>query len=150
MDYRNAENYYYFSEEFFKDHFSKLANRCELYYIEKDGKFISAAIFLKDVEYVHYHFSATDREYSKLQPMDLLIIKAIYDYGNEGYKYMHLGGGLTLEGSDGLSKFKKKYSDLEREFYISKIICDEEEYYKNREKYGISNSPIFLIKDAIK
>lgn len=148
MDFRNTTDYYYFPENFFRDTFSALKDKCDMYFIEKDGKFIAASLFIKD-SIVHYHFSATDRDYSKFQPMELLMLRAIYNYGNEGYKALHLGGGLSSDCSDGLSKFKKKFSDNENKFFISKIICDPETYYDSRKKLISDNNNMFLIKDAL-
>lgn len=147
MDFRKTSEYYYFPKSFFKDTFNSLNEKCDLLYIEMDNKFIAASMFMLDDDYVHYHFSALDRDYSRLQPMELLISRAIYEYGNQNYKYLHLGGGLSTDAKDGLSRFKKKFSDFESEFYISKIICDEDKYNYFRNFYNIKNN-LFLIKDA--
>jgi hypothetical protein len=62
---------------------------------------------------------------------------------------LHLGGGISIEGNDGLSKFKKKFATNKLNYYISKIIFDKEKYCKLRKKYKVFNSKMFLIKDAI-
>ncbi|MDN5343774.1 MAG: hypothetical protein PWP28_2655 [Oceanotoga sp.] len=147
MSFRQTSDYYYFSKYFFEKTFKTLKEKCDLFYIEKSNKFIAASLFMLDDDYVHYHFSALDRDYSKYQPMELLMSKAIYEYGNLGYKYLHLGGGLSLDASDGLSRFKRKLSDFESKFYISKIICDKDKYNYFRDHYDIRNN-LFLIKDA--
>jgi len=104
---------------------------------------------LDDLGLIHYHFSGFNRKYSKYQPMELLLSEAILRYGNLGKNILHLGGGISIEGSDGLSKFKSKFATNKLKFYISKIIFDKEKYYKLREKYKVLNSEMFLIKDAI-
>ncbi len=150
MKFRNAPEYYYFSKDFFLKHFEDLKDMCELYLVKKDEEIIAGSIFLNDSKFVHYHFSAADVRYYKFQPMDLMILKAIFDYGNEGKKIMHLGGGLSSNASDGLSKFKKKFADEERKFYISKVVVDEENYYRLKKAYGVEESNMFLIGDALK
>jgi len=152
MNYRDADDYYFFKLKFFKDHFYLLKNNCELALIREkaNNKIIGSSIFLlDDLGLVHYHFSGFNRDYSKYQPMELLLSEAILKYGNLGKNMLHLGGGISIEGNDGLSKFKSKFATNELKFYISKIIFDKEKYYKMRKKYQVLNSKMFLIKDAI-
>ena len=152
MNYRDADEYYLFKLEFFKKHFSLLKNNCELALIMEKGsnKIIGGSIFLlDDLGLVHYHFSGFIRDYSKYQPMELLLSEAILRYGNLGENMLHLGGGISIEGNDGLSKFKNKFATNELKFYISKIIFDKEKYNKMRNKYKVSDSKMFLVKDAI-
>jgi len=153
MNYIDADDYYFFKLKFFEDHFYLLKNNCGLALITERGsnKIIGGSIFLlDDLGLVHYHFSGFNREYSKYQPMELLLAEAILRYGNLGKNMLHLGGGISIEGSDGLSKFKSKFATNKLNFYISKIIFDKEKYYKVRKKYQVYNSKMFLIKDAIK
>ena len=152
MNYRDADDYYFFKLKFFKNHFHLLKDNCELALIMEKGsnKIIGGSIFLlDDLRIVHYHFSGVNRDYSKYQPMELLLSETILRYGNLGKNMLHLGGGISMEGSDGLSKFKKKFATNKLNFYISKIIFDKEKYYKLREKYKVLNSKMFLVKDAI-
>ena len=152
MHHRDADDYYFFKINFFKDHFYLLKNNCELALIREklNNRIIGGSIFLlDDLRLVHYHFSAFNRDYSKYQPMELLLAEAILRYGNLGKNMLHLGGGISIEGDDGLSKFKSKFATNNLNFYISKIIFDQEKYYKLRKKYKVLNSKMFLIKDAI-
>ena len=150
MKSRNAEDYYYFSKEFFLNHFETLKDNCDLYLVKKDDEVIAGSLFLKDTRFVHYHFSAANIDYYKLQPMDLMLLRAIFDYGNEGKQFMHLGGGLSADATDGLSRFKKKFSDAEKLFYISKIVVDEQNYINLRGAYGVQQSRLFLINDSVR
>jgi len=152
INYRDADDYYFFKLKFFKDHFYLLKNNCELALVreELNNKIIGGSIFLLDnLGLVHYHFSGFNRDYSKYQSMELLLAEAILRYGNLGKNMLHLGGGISIEGNDGLSKFKSKFSTDRLNFYISKIIFDKEKYCKLRGKYDIYNSKMFLIKDII-
>jgi len=152
MNYRDADDYYFFKLKFFEDHFYLLKNKCELAMIKEkvNNNIIGGSIFLlDDLGLVHYHFSGFNRDYSKYQPMELLLSEAILRYGNSGKNMLHLGGGISIEGDDGLSKFKSKFATNNLNFYISKIIFDQEKYYKLRKKYKVLNTRMFLIKDAI-
>ena len=129
MNYRGADDYYFFKLKFFENHFYLLKNNCELALIRGKtyNKIIGGSIFLlDDLGLVHYHFSGFNREYSKYQPMELLLSKAILRYGNLEKNILHLGGGISIEGNDGLSKFKSKFATNKLYFYISKIIFDKE------------------------
>ncbi|MCT4619052.1 MAG: GNAT family N-acetyltransferase [Marinisporobacter sp.] len=152
MNHRDADEYYQFSYDFFKKHFDQLKDYCELALATNDkNEIIAGAMFLLDnCDMVHYHFSALNREFSKYQVMELLLGEAIVRYSKMNKKNFHLGGGLSLDESDGLSRFKKKFSTEINNYYISKIIFDHKKYTEIREKYGISNNKMFLIKDAIK
>jgi hypothetical protein len=152
MKQNEADDYYLFKIEFFKKHFNLFKDNCELALVIEKGrnKIISGSLFLlDDLKLVHYHYSAFNRDYSKYHPMDLLLAEAILRYGNLGENMLHLGGGISIEGNDGLSKFKKKFATNKLNYYISKIIFDKEKYCKLRKKYKVFNSKMFLIKDAI-
>ena len=149
---RETDSYYFFKIEFFKKHFDLFKDNCELALVisKEDKKIIAGSIFLlDDLGIVHYHFSGVNRDYSKHQPMELLLAETILRYGNFGENILHLGGGNSVDGNDGLSKFKKKFATNKLNFYISKIIFDKEKYNKMRNKYKVSNSKMFLVKDAI-
>ena len=152
MKYNEADDYYFFKIEFFKKHFYLFKDNCELALVMQKGsnKIIGSSIFLlDDLKLIHYHYSSFNRDYTKYRPMDLLLVEAILRYGSLGNTRLHLGGGISIEGNDGLSRFKKKFATSKLNFYISKIIFDKEKYYKLRKKYKVMNSKMFLIKDAI-
>jgi len=152
MKHNEADDYYFFKIEFFEKHFDLFKDNCELALVMEKGsnKIISGSIFLLDsLRLVHWHFSAFNRDYFKYHSIDLLLAEAILRYGNLGVNMLHLGGGISIEGNDGLSKFKRKFATNKLNFYISKIIFNKEKYYKLKKKYQVFNSKMFLIKDAI-
>jgi len=152
MKHKEADDYYFFQPRFFEKHFDLFKDNCELALVTIRGssEIIGGSIFLlDDLSLVHWHFSAFNRSYSKCHPIDLLLAEAILRYGNTRKTMLHLGGGNSLEGNDGLSKFKSKFATDKLNFYISKIIIDKQKYYKLIKKYQLFNSKIFLIKDNI-
>jgi hypothetical protein len=61
---------------------------------------------------------------------------------------MHLGGGHALDESDGLSRFKSKYSTERLDFFCTKLICDVGSYQSERAKIPLKKPAYFLISDA--
>ena len=151
MREKGAGGYYSFSEDFFFNHLEKLGSNCELATVHDPirGNIIAAAFFLVDeTGWVHYHLSASQRESMKMQPVELLMAEAILRYGQAGYTKLHLGGGHKVDESDGLSRFKKKFSTESKRFHISRWVCDPEAYYAQRDRLPLKNPSCFLINDA--
>tara|TARA_Y100000739_G_C20585750_1_gene455176 strand:- start:591 stop:1595 length:1005 start_codon:yes stop_codon:yes gene_type:complete len=152
MNELSASKFYYFDYKFFEDHFLNLAERCKLLTIQNSrSKIVAGAIFLCDPKskMVHYHLSASSKEAFRHQCNELLISYAIFFFGKSGYKKLHLGGGIKYDESDGLSRFKKKFSDSKKVFYITKLICNSDLYNQTRNSFQIDKSELFLIGDAL-
>lgn len=151
MQRKEASGYYLFSEKFFLDHIVKLMHSCDLVEVIKnnDEKQVAAAFFLKDqTGFVHYHLGAGSGDATNLQAMKLLFASSIYLYGQQGFSFMHLGGGHLLDESDGLSRFKLNFADIKLDFFCSKIICDDLKYESERLRQPLLNPRLFLISDA--
>lgn len=149
-----SSKFYYFDYKFFEDHLIKFLDRCKLIVIKnKFGKIVCGALFLCDYQnkIVHYHLSASSKEALNNQCNDFMISYALFYFGKAGYEIMNLGGGLKFDESDGLSKYKRKYSNLKKTFYITKLICDSNKYLATREKflYKKTRNNLFLIGDAL-
>jgi hypothetical protein len=151
MNQKQTSAYYLFSEDFFIEHARALDAHCELAEIhdEENGDLLAAAFFLLDeTGWVHYHLSAASPSVMKLQGMELLMASALQRYGNSGYRYMHLGGGHSLDERDGLSRFKSKFSTERLDFFCTKLVCNVESYQAERVKIPLKNPGFFLISDA--
>ena len=151
MHQKQTSAYYFFSEDFFVEHARALHAHCELAEIhdEENGNLLAGAFFLLDeTGWVHYHLSAASPSIMKLQGMELLMSSALQRYGNSGYRNMHLGGGHALDESDGLSRFKSKFSTERLDFFCTKLICDVGSYQCERAKIPLKNPAYFLISDA--
>lgn len=151
MDGKSASGYYTFSEEFFLQHARQFGDDCELAVMQDpgSGRMIAGAFFLLDgAGWVHYHLSASRRDDLKLQPVELMMAEALVRYGNAGYKHIHLGGGHAADGSDGLSRFKKKFSTETRPFHLSRWICDKTRYMAERARLPLKHPGFFLVGDA--
>jgi serine/alanine adding enzyme len=151
MHQKQTSAYYFFSEDFFVEHALALHAHCELAEIhdEENGNLLAGAFFLLDeTGWVHYHLSAATPIAMKLQGMELLMASALQRYGNSGYRKMHLGGGHALDESDGLSRFKSKFSTERLDFFCTKLICDAAGYQCERARIPLKNPAFFLISDA--
>ncbi|MCM1141155.1 MAG: GNAT family N-acetyltransferase [Muribaculum sp.] len=124
----NAEEYYFFAEEFYDSIASDLKGNYEIFYATYEGKIISIAIMIFANNQMHYHLSGSLREYRSLAPSNLLLYKAAL-WGNEnGYKTFHLGGGVG-SGEDPLYKFKAAFNrNSDYRFAIGKAIINKADY----------------------
>jgi lipid II:glycine glycyltransferase (peptidoglycan interpeptide bridge formation enzyme) len=77
---------------------------------------------------MHYHLSASDREYQILAATNLLLYEAACWGCDNGYKTFHLGGGLGSK-EDSLYKFKKAFNNNSNTYFsIGKKIFDQSKY----------------------
>jgi len=151
MAEKEADSYYWFSEEFFLAHARYLGASCELAQIQdpQTGELLAGAFFIRDeAGWVHYHLSAAKKTAMKLQAMEWLIFAAIFRYGQERQTNLHLGGGHLLDESDGLSRFKAQFSDHRHSFFTTKLICDQLAYDEERKKIPLLFPQFFLVADA--
>lgn len=128
MDKDNAMDYYYFGEEFYNSVLHDLKFNSMMFYAMYQGKIIAMSMFVYSNQQMHYHLSASDREYNSLAATNLLLYEAAcWGYEN-GYKTFHLGGGLG-SSEDNLYRFKKAFNrNSDYTFTIGKKIFDEVKY----------------------
>lgn len=128
MDKDNAEEYYYFGEEFYKSIHEDLDGHYEMFYATYEGKIIAMSIMLFANKQMHYHLSGSVLEYRNLAPSNLLLYKAALWGYEHGYKTFHLGGGVG-SGEDNLYKFKAAFNrESDYQFSIAKMIFDQNKY----------------------
>lgn len=140
MNRDGAEDYYYFNRKFYNSILNDLKDNCLLFYSVFEGKIISIAIILFANRKMHYHLSASDKEYNGLAATNLLLYEAACWGSINGFKAFHLGGGLGGK-EDSLYKFKRAFnSNSETFFPIGKKIFDKKKYDElldYRKKNGI-------------
>src|SRR5690606_35890354 len=121
MKKNEAEEYYYFGEDFYKSVLEDLPFNAQIFFAEKDSEVIAAAIMLAANGRMNYHLSASLTEYSRLAPTNLLLCKAALWGCANGYKTLYLGGGVSGK-EDSLFKFKRSFyrGDNLNSFYIGK------------------------------
>jgi len=153
MDRDNAEQYYYFNDDFYHSVMNDLKNRSLIFYATLEDKIISMSIILFTNKQLHYHLSASYKEYLTYAPTNLLLYEVACWGVDNGYKTFHLGGGLGCK-EDSLFKFKAAFNNQSNtKFCIGKKIFDikkYEELIKIREKdlYFSSSSQFFPLYRA--
>lgn len=128
MDKDNAKDYYYFKKNFYNSVLHDLKFNSMMFYAIYQEKIIAMSMIMHSNQQMHYHLSASNREYQNLAPTNLLLYE-VGCWGSEnGYKTFHLGGGLG-SSEDNLYKFKKAFNrNSDYTFAIGKKIFDEEKY----------------------
>lgn len=128
MDKDNATDYYYFGDDFYNSILNDFKYNALMFYAAYQGKKIAMSIILFANKQMHYHLSASDREYQHLAPTNLLLYEGACWGSENGYKTFHLGGGVG-SSEDGLFKFKSSFNrNSDSIFAIGRKIFDEEKY----------------------
>lgn len=128
MNKDDATDYYYFDEDFYESVLEDLKYNFLIFYAVYDQKIISMSMILFGNDNMHYHLSASDREYQSLAATNLLLYEAACWGFENGYKSFHLGGGVGSK-EDNLYKFKKAFNKNSKTFFsIGKKIFDQKKY----------------------
>lgn len=129
MDKDHADAYYYFKEDFYESILNDLKDNAMWFYSVKDEIITAISIFMFCNGKMHYHLSASRREYQHLAPTNLLLYEAAMWACRNGYTRLHLGGGVG-SSKDSLYAFKKAFNKNGRdtEFCIGKKVFNEEMY----------------------
>ncbi|NHN29390.1 lipid II:glycine glycyltransferase FemX [Paenibacillus agricola] len=121
MDKKQAQTYFYFSEQFFANTAKFLGDDVELVEVKYGDKVIASAMFMHKGEFMHYHLMGSNKQFLPAAPINLLIHYAALRAKERGYRYLHLGGGYT--GNDNLFRFKRSFNEQQMaDFYVGKKI----------------------------
>lgn len=124
----NAQDYYYFKPEFYESIIFDLKGNHQIFYAEYEGEIISVAIIIYKNGYMDYHLSGTKREFRNLAAHNLLIYEAALWGIEQGFKNLHLGGGVG-SGDDNLYRFKSTFNrNCDNRFSIGKLVVDSDKY----------------------
>lgn len=151
MDKKNANDYYYFSREFFNDNVELLSKHLELIEVMMNEKVILSCYFMHYGDFIHYHLLGSDKEYLKYSPNNSLIHYVIEWAKSNGKKVLHLGGGYAGD-SDSLYHFKKHFNKKgDLPFYIGKRILNEKIYHELVKDLTVEDSyfPLYRHPDLI-
>ncbi len=121
-----ADEYYYFHEEYFEAQVALREHAC-IFYAMLDGKPIAGSIMYYNDKFMHYHLSGSYAEYRNIAPTNLLLYEAARWASERGISQFHLGGGMAPD--DGLFKFKKQFNKNGRlPFVVGKTVFDKKAY----------------------
>lgn len=142
MKHASASDFYFLSEEFFKNTLTNLKDNSFMLLAEFEGIVVGASIFLFSKDFMHYHFSGKNVEWSessKANGTTVILCQAAKIASEMGIKQMHLGGGVG-GCKDPLFEFKKCFSKTTNSFFVSKDIYLPQKYNELCEKAGKSPS----------
>lgn len=134
MDRNNANNSYYFSNEYFNKIINQLRDNFVIFNAIKDKKIISTELVLVSEDRMYSFLGGTDSEFYEIRPNDLLKYEMIL-WGSKNYKKHYvLGGGYKPE--DGIYKYKLGFEpNGVIEYKVGKRIFNKEVYNKIVDKH---------------
>ncbi len=121
-----AHDYYLFPREWFSDVVRLLAGNVHLFHAFYQGSIIASALNLHSGPFVQGHLGGALFEMRHLRPTNLLYYEIALWSKKHGFKIYNLGGGL--KPNDNLFKYKASFSPLRLEFYIGKVIHNQNFY----------------------
>ena len=129
MDRNNADDYYYFDDEYFENIIKYFGDNLILINAIFEGKTIASGIYFTYNKVIHIHLSGTLSEFLYLSPAYILRYALTIWGKKNGYELIHHGGGRSNDENDGLYLFKKNFAKNEdRDFYIGKKIWNNKIY----------------------
>lgn len=128
MNKDNADDYYYFEDDFYQSIINDLNKNSDIFYAEYNGKIVASTIILKCNKKLTYHFSGVLTDYRYLQATNLMLYQIALWGAENGYRSFHLGGGVGSK-EDNLYEFKKSFNKKDNyQYSIGKIIFNQELY----------------------
>lgn len=127
MDKLDAADFYYFGRSYYEEFVKTLPNSF-LGVVLHDENVVSAAIFMYEGPYGHYHLSGSDINALRLSPNNFMLWNAAMELKRRGVQTFHLGGGTTSSEDDSLFCFKSRFSKQTSQFCLGKLIFNEPLY----------------------
>lgn len=159
MERNQADEYYYFDEEYFTQCLSLLRPQLVIVEVSWKQTVIAMSLNFASDGVLHVHLTGSLEEYHDLYAPNILQY-ALLRWGMENdIKLIHHGGGRTNDPDDKLYLYKKKYGRAqELEFHVGRKIWNREIYDQLcREAEAETGSPFFpayrqnlLVKEKIK
>lgn len=129
MDRNEAGEYYYFDDAYFADCIRLFGSKLLLIEAIYQEQTIAAGLYFLSGKTIHVHLSGTLTQYLELSPAYILRYAAAVWGKENGYEWIHHGGGKSADLEDSLYLFKKKFAaNTAFDFYIGKKIWDPDVY----------------------
>jgi len=125
MERIGAKEYYKFSD----DYFSRLVEYCntaQLIVKDAEGSVVAAAMMFLSKNDAHLHLVGTEENALRYGVGPYVYDQTARWVSAEGYKLLHIGGGVQDE--DSLHYFKAGFGGTPKDFYVGQSIIDEERY----------------------
>lgn len=128
MNRDNADEYYYFNDEFYSSILEHLNGRVLIFNATLENKTIASSMIIFSNDMLSYHLSGSLKEYGSLAATNLLLFEVSKWGIKNGYKTFHLGGGVGSK-EDSLYSFKKAFNKKDdKQYSIGRLIFDDEAY----------------------
>lgn len=124
MTINKAKEFYFFSQEYFKNIQNKLKNDYILISCLVEGKIVSSMLALLGTESTYCHLIGTNRDFVTTGVNNLLHHELILWSKNKGYKNLYIGGGRTNDDNDFLLRFKKSFSNKIVSLYVGETVLN--------------------------
>ena len=125
---RAEDIYYSFNKEYFQYLDSVMSDHLYLCLVKSaSGAPAAAGLYTEFGGIVQAAFCATSNDFVKQSPSFLQIDTMRWWAKEQGYKYLHLGGGVGCS-NDGVYQFKAGFSNLKNSFYTLRLIIDQDKY----------------------
>lgn len=129
MRRHDADEYYYFRENYFNYIKDTLHDNAAIFYALLDDKPVASALFLFNEKTMHYHLASVYQDYRSAAAGNILLYEAAMWAAQNGIERLHLGGGLNA--NDSLFGFKKQFNKNGRvPFYIGRTVFDNQAYLR--------------------
>ena len=138
MDKLDAADFYYFKQQYYNE-FVKTLHNSFLGVVLYENRVVSAAIFMYEGEYGHYHLSGSDVSALKLCPNNFMLWHAALELKRRGVKVLHLGGGTTSAEDDTLFCFKSRFSKHIYQFCLGKLVFNQNLYNEICKDWELKN-----------
>lgn len=121
MERKDADDMYFFDEEYFHQLFNMSC--LEVYGTLYEKRIISMILVLKsDYGQHYYHLGATDGEFYSLNPNPFILDYIAREILNNEGDFLFLGGGNANADDDPLFRFKKKFNKNSAPFFIGGMV----------------------------
>lgn len=123
MRRRHARQYYLFPVSYFKRLREIAGEHLMLVSVmSPEGKFVSGALYTHFHGIMQFHLGGTSNGASRLSPSKLAMEKAIETGRWLNAKWLHLGGGVGADTTDGLFRFKQGFAGHKLPFTCVRFI----------------------------
>lgn len=129
MKRKNASEFHLFSKSYFEQILNTLSDNVMIANVFLDNKLIEFELCFLFDKFIHSHLTGTANEWTKYSPSDFSTFEIISWGHQNGYHYLHTGGGFTASDDDTLYTYKKSFAiNSEFYFYIGKKIWNQSKY----------------------
>lgn len=129
MDRNKATDYYYFDDDYFDGILKNLKDKLLIVELVYKDKIIASEMYFIDNGLINAHLLGSLDEYLYLSAGCMLEYATALWGKENGYDYIHHGGGRTSAEDDKLLKYKRKFGkNTEFDFYVAKKIWNQYKY----------------------